>query len=109
MWALVQEWLDTFTYKPPSQRELAPRLKVSNSTLGDYKYARSMPPPIFVVRLANEIQAPYEKVLDAVLKDRGYRGTRLAYAQASVNAEDGESSSDARPELDETPGGQRVG
>lgn len=85
MWALVQEWLDTFTYRPPSQRELAPRLGVSNSTLGDYKYARHMPPPAFVVRLSREIQVPYEKVLDAVLRDRGYRGDKLAQVEESLD------------------------
>lgn len=84
MWALVQEWLDTFTYRPPSQRELAPRLGVSDSTLGDYKYARHLPPPAFVVRLAKEIQVPYEKVLDAVLKDRGYRGEKLAQVESEM-------------------------
>lgn len=101
VWGLIQEWLDTFRYQPPSQRELAKRLKVSNSSLGDYKYARSMPPPIFLVRLANEMQVPYEKVLDAVLQDRGYRGEGLAYYEGMAD--------EADPATEDQPASRRRG
>jgi transcriptional regulator with XRE-family HTH domain len=87
LWAVIQEWLDTFKYRPPSQNELAPKLGVSPSSLSDYKYARTMPPPEFVLRLSVEIQTPYERVLDAVLHDHGYRGKSLQQVRARVNAE----------------------
>lgn len=84
LWALIQEWLDAFRFKPPSQRELAPRLGVSPSTFGDYKYARTLPPPGFLVLLAEEMQMPYERVLDAALEDNGYRGESLRRVREEV-------------------------
>lgn len=77
VWVLIQDWLDSIKY-PPSQNRLAETLGVSGSSLSDYKYATHMPPPYFVVLLSEEIGVPYEKVLDAVLHDHGYRGDRLA-------------------------------
>ncbi|MCM0619821.1 helix-turn-helix domain-containing protein [Nocardioides bruguierae] len=89
LWAVIQDWLDTFRYRPPSQRDLAKVLGVSSSSLTEYKYARNMPPPIVVVRLAREMRVPYELVLNAVLEDHGYRGESLAKTREEVmgNAE----------------------
>lgn len=87
VWGLIEEWLDTFRYKKPSQRDIAKVLKVSSSSLGDYKYARSTPPPIFVVRLARLLEVPYEKALDAMLRDTGYRGEGLAYMLSVLDNE----------------------
>jgi transcriptional regulator with XRE-family HTH domain len=72
LWALVQEWMDSIPY-PPSQRKLAARLGVSPSAVSDWKYGEGFPDPDSLHRLAAEIGVPYERVLDAVLKDRGYR------------------------------------
>jgi transcriptional regulator with XRE-family HTH domain len=72
LWTVVQEWLDSLTY-PPSQRKLAARLGVSPTTVSDWKYGEGWPSPGHLTRLAEEIGVPYERVLDAVLKDRGYR------------------------------------
>lgn len=72
LWRVIQSWLDS-TWNPPSQNKLAGRLGVSGSALGDYKYARHMPSPEFLQALAEVIQVPYELVLDATLKDNGYR------------------------------------
>ena len=72
LWALVQEWMDSIPY-PPSQRKLAARIRVSASAVSDWKYGSGFPEPAALKRLAAEIQVPYERVLDAVLKDRGYR------------------------------------
>lgn len=89
LWAVIQEWLDAFRFRPPSQRELAPKLRVSASTFGDYKYARAMPSPAFLILLAEEIGVPYERLLDAALEDQGYRGELLRYIREEVmgNAE----------------------
>lgn len=76
LWALIQQWLDSMPY-PPSQRRLASRLAISPSALSDWKYGEGFPSPEHLYRLATEIQVPYEKVLDAVLQDRGYRGEKL--------------------------------
>lgn len=72
LWALVQEWLDSMPY-PPSQRKLASRIGISPSALSNWKYGEGFPDPEHLRALAAEIGVPYERVLDAVLRDRGYR------------------------------------
>lgn len=72
LWALVQDWLDALVY-PPSQRKLAAQLDISASALSQWKYAEGFPTPGNLRRLAAEIGVPYERVLDAVLRDQGYR------------------------------------
>lgn len=75
LWALVQDWMDSIPY-PPSQRKLAARLEVSPTTVSDWKYGESFPTPEHIERLAEEIGAPKERVLDAFLKDHGYRSAK---------------------------------
>lgn len=72
LWALIQEWMDSIPY-PPSQRRFAARIEVSPSALSDWKYRRGFPGPAALRRLASEIGVPYERALNAVLTDRGYR------------------------------------
>lgn len=72
LWSLVEEWMDAMPY-PPSQAKLAERIQVSASALTDWKYGDGFPNPEPLRRLAAEIGVPYERMLDAVLKDRGYR------------------------------------
>lgn len=74
LWALVQAWMDSMPY-PPRQRKLAERIKVSPSVLSQWKYGDGFPNPENIKALAAEIGVPYEKMLDAVLKDQGYRAT----------------------------------
>lgn len=75
LWAIIQEWMDAQHY-PPSQRKLADRVGVSASAVSDWKYREGFPNPDALRRLAAEIGVPYERVLDAVLIDRGYRERR---------------------------------
>lgn len=72
LWELVQQWLDSIAY-PPSQRKLAGRLGVSASAVTDWKYGRGFPSPANLDKLSREIGVPYERALDAVLRDHGYR------------------------------------
>ncbi len=72
LWRLIQEWMDSIPY-PPSQSKLAGRVNVSRSTMSDWKYCRGFPSPDRLKALAAEIGVPYERVLDAALRDRGYR------------------------------------
>lgn len=81
LWAIIQEWLDSMPY-PPSQRKLAARLGVSSSVVTDWKYGTGFPKPSALEALAAEMGVPYERVLDAVLKDRGYRRDRGGPADA---------------------------
>lgn len=72
LWAIVQEWRDSMPY-PPSERQIAKRLGVSPSALGAWKRAESFPTATNLRALAAEIGAPYERLLNAVLIDQGYR------------------------------------
>lgn len=72
LWRLVEEWMDYLPYRP-SQSQLADRIDVSRSTISEWKYATSMPKPAALERLANEMKVPYERLLDAALRDSGYR------------------------------------
>lgn len=73
VWALIQAWMDSIPY-PPTQNKLAKRLEISASTLSDWKYRESFPAdPERIQALADEIGVPYERVLDAFLKDHRYR------------------------------------
>lgn len=72
LWAIVQEWMDSMPY-PPSQRRLAYRLDVSPTTVTGWKYGESFPSVANLKALAAEIGVPYERLLDAVLIDQGYR------------------------------------
>lgn len=77
LWEVIQSWMDSIPY-PPSQRKLAARIEISPSAMSDWKYGRGFPHPDDLRRLAAEIGVPYERVLDAVLVDRGYREPREA-------------------------------
>jgi transcriptional regulator with XRE-family HTH domain len=72
LWAVVEEWRDSIRW-PPSQRTIAKTINVSSSAFTDWKYGRGFPEPDSLHALAELMQVPYERVLDAVLKDRGYR------------------------------------
>lgn len=80
LWALIQEWMDSLRY-PVSQRQLAGHLHVSPTTISDWKYGTGFPAPERLHDLAAEIGVPYERVLDAVLKDRGYRKADASHEQ----------------------------
>lgn len=72
LWAIIEEWMDSIPY-PPSQAKLAERIGVSRSAVTDWKYGDGFPAPELLHALAAEMGVPYERVLDAVLRDRGYR------------------------------------
>lgn len=72
LWAVVQEWLDSMPY-PPSERQIARRVGVSASALGNWKRGEAFPSPANLRALAAEIGAPYERLLNGVLIDQGYR------------------------------------
>lgn len=87
LWAIVQEWMDSIPY-PPSQRKLASRLGVSPSSISEWKYGRSFPDPGHVKLLAEELGVPYERVLDAVLRDQGYRDPDLNHSPSPARKRD---------------------
>ena len=72
LWAVIQKWMDAMPY-PPSQRQLAKAIGVSHGLITEWKYARAFAGPEALERLAKEMRVPYEVVLDAALRDAGYR------------------------------------
>lgn len=72
LWALIQQWMDGLAY-PPSARRLADRLGVSSSALNNWKYRRGFPTRAHIEAIADEIGVSYDRVLEAVLIDQGYR------------------------------------
>lgn len=72
LWRVIQEWMDSISY-PPSQGKLADKIGISRSSMSDWKYGRVFPGPDALKALAAEIGVPYERVLDAALRDNGYR------------------------------------
>lgn len=94
LWAVIQEWIDAQPY-PPSQRKLATRIGVGHSTVTDWKYRRTLPAPEDLRALAIEIRVPYERVLDAALRDHGYRERVLDAANRDRGRRDREL--DPRP------------
>lgn len=94
LWAVIQEWIDDHHYAP-TQRQLAKRIGVSHGSITEWKYARSFPGPRALERLAAEMRVPYERVLDAALKDAGYRTPPLSDSLKRINET-------ADPEVDES-------
>jgi transcriptional regulator with XRE-family HTH domain len=82
LWAIVEEWMDSMSY-PPSGRKLAQRIGVSHSALTGWKFGESFPSVANLHALAAEIGVPYERLLDAVLIDQGYRQPPGARSRAS--------------------------
>ena len=72
LWQVIQAWIDAQPY-PPSQRRLAKAIGVSHGLITEWKYARAFAGPEALERLAREMRVPYEVVLDAALRDAGYR------------------------------------
>lgn len=79
LWAVLEEWLNTLPWKP-SQNQLAERIGVSASTLGEWKYATRVPKPAHLEALARETHLPYDRLLDAVNRDRGYEPRERRWA-----------------------------
>lgn len=71
LWGLIEDWMETLQFKP-SQSQLAERVKVSRSTISEWKYGTSMPKPLALERLSDETRIPYRRLLAAAHLDAGY-------------------------------------
>lgn len=71
-WGLIQDWLDAQPWHI-SQAQLAKKIGVSTSLVTDWKYGRSVPNPENLRELAAVIEVSPERLIDAMLKDEGYR------------------------------------
>lgn len=73
LWRLVQDWLDS-EGESPTRRQLAEQLGVSPYTLANWKYGVSSPSPRNLHRLSSQTGIGYDQLIDAMLRDRGYKG-----------------------------------
>lgn len=72
---LVQSHIDEQPY-PPSEREIARRLRVTPSTLANWRTPKRLIAKQHIVDVAKLAGVRYETALDALLDDIGYRVER---------------------------------
>jgi transcriptional regulator with XRE-family HTH domain len=72
LWDIIQQHVDNAPY-PPSVRQLAARLKVSPTTVANWREPRDLPARENLVALAELTGRSYDEILDAALQDTGYR------------------------------------
>jgi transcriptional regulator with XRE-family HTH domain len=97
LWELIQRHIDNAPY-PPSERQVAAKLGVSPTTLGNWRAPRKLPSRENLQAIADLIGVRYSVVLDAALYDTGYhegaqvvqirRPTTTIEAELQVAAED---------------------
>lgn len=72
LWSLWVDYCDRIPY-PPSQRRFASDIGMSPTAFGNWQQAISkLPDRMNLARFARQIGMPYERVLDAALRDSGY-------------------------------------
>jgi transcriptional regulator with XRE-family HTH domain len=71
LWDIVQTHIDSAPY-PPSLRQVAARLGVTATTLGNWRDPQDLPARKNLRALAELTGTPYLKVLEAALTDTGY-------------------------------------
>jgi transcriptional regulator with XRE-family HTH domain len=70
LWNIVQAHIDSAPY-PPSLRQVAARLGVTATTLGNWRHPKDVPRQENLRALAELTGTPYPKVLEAALVDVG--------------------------------------
>lgn len=71
LWDLIQEHIDSQPY-PPSERQIARKLGVSQTTLANWRTPRRLVAKEHLVAIAALTRVPYRRVLDALLADIDY-------------------------------------
>jgi len=71
LWKIVQTHIDSAPY-PPSLRQVAGRLGVTATTLGNWRNPSDLPRRENLLALAELTGTPYDDVLRAALSDTGY-------------------------------------
>lgn len=71
LWELIQKHIDNAPY-PPSERQVAARLGVSPTTLGNWRDPKKLPSRENLQAIADLVGVRYSVVLDAALYDTGY-------------------------------------
>jgi transcriptional regulator with XRE-family HTH domain len=71
LWDIVQTHINSAPY-PPSLRQVAARLGVTATTLGNWRDPSDLPRRENLRALAELTEIPYDEVLRAALSDTGY-------------------------------------
>lgn len=72
---LIQRHIDEQPY-PPSERQIAKRLGVTQTTLTNWRTPKGLIEKRHIVEVAELAGVRYERALDALLDDIGYRTER---------------------------------
>lgn len=81
LWALVEDWRDSLEF-PPSYRQIAIRMGVSQSTFDSWKNPVEMPKRRSLLAISRVTGVPYRRVVDAAVED-----TKL-YDEAAAEADE---------------------
>lgn len=86
LWDLLQRHIDAAPY-PPSERQVAARLGVSPTTLGNWRELKRLPSRENLEAIADLVGVRYSVVLEAALRDTGYHedARRLAAVPRPVS------------------------
>lgn len=68
LWALVEEWRDAMEF-PPSYRQIAIRMGVSQSTFETWKNPTEIPKRRNLLAISRLTGVPYRRVVDAAVED----------------------------------------
>lgn len=83
LWNIIEEWRDGLAF-PPSYRQIALRLGVSQSAFDTWKDPTKLPKPRNLLAISQLTGAPYRRVVDAAVEDTGLYDEKVAEADAKV-------------------------
>lgn len=68
LWNLIEEWRDSMEY-PPSYRQIAIRMGVSQSAFDTWKAPTEIPKRRNLLAISRVTGVPYRRVVDAAVED----------------------------------------
>lgn len=86
LWDLLQRHIDAAPY-PPSERQVAYRLRVSPTTLANWRDPKKLPSRENLQAIADLVGVRYAVVLDAALYDTGYHESEVVRIRPATTLE----------------------
>lgn len=78
LWEILQRHIDASPY-PPSERQVAAKLNVSPTTLGNWRDPKKLPSRENLQAIADLVGVRYSVVLEAALYDTGYHESTVTH------------------------------
>ena len=82
LWGIVESWRDSLEF-PPSYRQIAIRMGVSQSTFETWKNPTEMPKRRNLLAISRLTGVPYRRVVDAAVEDTKLYDESAAEADVS--------------------------